>query len=52
MNNGNITITLPFTMGFDVFGVVVEAGEQVRKFKRGDEVFSRPSGMQAGTIAE
>jgi NADPH:quinone reductase-like Zn-dependent oxidoreductase len=45
-------ITFPFTMGFDVSGVVVEVGEQVRKFKKGDEVFSRPNGMQAGTIAE
>ena len=45
-------ITFPFTMGFDVSGVVVEVGEQVSKFKKGDEVFSRPNGMQAGTIAE
>ncbi|MBU1439532.1 MAG: NADP-dependent oxidoreductase [Gammaproteobacteria bacterium] len=45
-------ITFPFTMGFDVSGVVVEIGDQVSKFKKGDEVFSRPNGMQAGTIAE
>jgi len=45
-------IIFPFTMGFDVSGVVVEVGEQVSKFKKGDEVFSRPNGMQAGTIAE
>ena len=45
-------ITFPFTMGFDISGVVVEVGEQVSKFKKGDEVFSRPNGMQAGTIAE
>ena len=45
-------ITFPFTMGFDVSGVVVAVGEQVSKFKKGDEVFSRPNGMQAGTIAE
>ena len=45
-------INFPFTMGFDVSGVVVEVGDQVRKFKIGDEVFSRPNGMQAGTIAE
>jgi len=45
-------ITFPFTMGFDVSGIVVEVGDQVSKFKKGDEVFSRPNGMQAGTIAE
>lgn len=45
-------ITFPFTMGFDISGVVVQVGEQVSKFKIGDEVFSRPNGMQAGTIAE
>jgi NADPH:quinone reductase-like Zn-dependent oxidoreductase len=45
-------ITFPFTMGFDISGVVVEVGAQVSKFKKGDNVFSRPNGMQAGTIAE
>lgn len=45
-------ITFPFTMGFDLSGVVVEVGDHVSKYKKGDEVFSRPNGMQAGTIAE
>lgn len=45
-------ITFPFTMGFDLSGVVVKVGDQVSKFKPGDEVYSRPNGMQAGTIAE
>ncbi len=47
-----LPIQFPFTMGYDVSGVVVEVGEQVTKFKIGDEVFSRPNSMQAGTIAE
>ena len=45
-------ILFPFTMGFDVSGVVLEVGDQVTKFKKGEEVFSRPNSMQAGTIAE
>jgi len=45
-------ISFPFIMGFDVSGTVVEVGDQVTKFKQGDEVFSRPNSMQAGTIAE
>lgn len=47
-----LPILFPFTMGFDVSGVVLEVGNQVTKFKKGDEVFSRPNSMQAGTIAE
>ncbi len=45
-------IPFPYIMGYDVSGVVLEVGEQVTKFKKGDEVFSRPNSMQAGTIAE
>lgn len=45
-------ILFPFTMGYDVSGVVLEVGDQVTKFKKGEEVFSRPNSMQAGTIAE
>ena len=45
-------ISFPYTMGYDVSGVVLEVGDQVTKFKKGEEVFSRPNSMQAGTIAE
>ena len=45
-------ISFPFIMGFDVSGIVLEVGDQVTTFKKGDEVFSRPNSMQAGTIAE
>ena len=47
-----ISIPFPYIMGYDVSGVVVDMGDQVTKFKKGDEVFSRPNTMQAGTIAE
>lgn len=45
-------IPFPYIMGYDVSGVVLEVGDQVTKFKKGDDVFSRPNSMQAGTIAE
>jgi 2-desacetyl-2-hydroxyethyl bacteriochlorophyllide A dehydrogenase len=47
-----IPISFPFTMGYDVSGVVVEVGSKVSNFKKGDEVYSRPTGNIAGTIAE
>ena len=45
-------ISFPYVMGYDVSGVVVQVGKDVTKFKAGDEVFSRPNGLQAGTLAE
>lgn len=45
-------ISFPYTMGYDVSGVVLEVGDKVSKFKKGDEVYSRINQMQAGTIAE
>lgn len=47
-----IPISFPFTMGYDVSGVVIEVGSKVSNFKKGDEVYSRPTGNIAGTIAE
>lgn len=47
-----LPISFPYIMGLDVSGTIVEVGAQVTKFKTGDEVFSRPSPLQAGTIAE
>ena len=43
---------LPWTVGYDVSGVVVEVGPEARGFSVGDEVFARADGMQAGTMAE
>lgn len=47
-----IPITFPYTMGYDMSGVVLEVGANVNKFKKGDGVYARISQMQAGTIAE
>ena len=47
-----IPLQFPYRMGNDVSGTVVSVGDQVTKFKAGDEVFSRPNPMQSGTFAE
>lgn len=47
-----IPIIFPYTMGYDMSGVVLEVGANVNKFKKGDNVYARISQMQAGTIAE
>ncbi|WNG87781.1 NADP-dependent oxidoreductase [Mycobacterium sp. ITM-2016-00317] len=43
---------LPFVLGHDLAGVVVEVGAGVRGFAVGDEVFSRPRDLRIGTFAE
>ncbi len=43
---------LPWTVGYDVSGVVADVGSDVDGFSVGDEVFARADGMQAGTMAE
>ncbi|WP_426284602.1 NADP-dependent oxidoreductase [Luteibacter sp. E-22] len=43
---------LPLVLGHDVAGVVVQVGSQVRQFKVGDEVYSRPPDHRIGTFAE
>jgi NADPH:quinone reductase len=42
----------PFTLGFDVSGVVKATGPAVRNFKAGDEVYASPSLARNGTCAE
>ena len=43
---------LPWIVGYDVSGVVVDLGPDIQGFSIGDEVFARADGMQAGTMAE
>jgi NADPH:quinone reductase-like Zn-dependent oxidoreductase len=43
---------LPWTVGYDVSGVVAEVGPDAQGFSTGDEVFARAGSMQAGTMAE
>ncbi|AZI26235.1 NADP-dependent oxidoreductase [Pedobacter sp. G11] len=43
---------LPLVLGHDVAGVVMKVGKNVRKFRVGDEVYSRPADFHIGTFAE
>ncbi len=43
---------LPWVVGYDVSGVVVECGADVTDFHVADEVFGRADSFQAGTMAE
>ncbi|WP_373064898.1 NADP-dependent oxidoreductase [Gemmatimonas sp.] len=45
-------LTFPHVMGYDVSGLVVEVGSDVRNIKVGDAVFARPNQDDAGAIAE
>lgn len=42
----------PFILGHDVAGIVIKKGSQVKQFKVGDEVYSRPADHHIGTFAE
>ena len=42
----------PFVLGHDVAGIVTRVGPKVRRFKAGDEVYSRPRDHRVGTFAE
>lgn len=56
IKSGEFKLLLPYPMplvlGHDVAGVVTRIGPRVRRFKVGDEVYSRPSDHRIGTFAE
>lgn len=43
---------MPLILGHDVAGVIIQVGKNVKYFKIGDEVYSRPSDFAIGTFAE
>lgn len=43
---------LPLILGHDVAGIITQVGKNVKKFKVGDEVYSRPSDYHVGTFAD
>ena len=42
----------PMILGHDVAGIITQVGKNVRKFKVGDQVYSRPADYHVGTFAE
>lgn len=56
IRNGEFKLLLkyktPFVLGHDVAGVVTRVGAEVRDYKAGDEVYSRPRDLRIGTFAE
>lgn len=42
----------PFVLGHDLSGVITQVGSDVRDFKVGDEVYSRPRDLRIGAFAE
>jgi NADPH:quinone reductase-like Zn-dependent oxidoreductase len=43
---------LPLVLGHDVAGTIVKVGSQVKRFKVGDEIYSRPRDHRIGTFSE
>ena len=42
----------PFVLGHDLAGIVTEVGDEVRDYRVGDEVYSRPRDLRIGAFAE
>ncbi len=47
-----VRIPLPWILGLDVSGVVVDVGDEVTRFKVGDEVYASPTHRRPGCYAE
>ena len=45
-------VTFPIGTGRDVSGIIEEIGKNIKKFKKGDKVYSRVNESHVGTIAE
>lgn len=56
VRNGEFKLLLrykrPFVLGHDLAGVVTRVGADVRDYKVGDEVYSRPRDLRIGAFAE
>lgn len=56
IRNGEFKFILPyrppFILGHEVAGSVVKIGSKVRRFKVGDEIYSRPRDFRIGTFAD
>lgn len=56
IKSGEFKLILPYKfpliLGHDVAGVITQIGKNVKQFKVGDEVYSRPSDFHIGTFAE
>jgi len=45
-------VTFPIGTGRDVSGIIEEIGKNIKKFKKGDKVYSRVNESHVGTVAE
>ena len=56
VRNGEFKLLLkyktPFVLGHDLAGVMTQVGNEVRDFRVGDEVYSRPRDLRIGAFAE